>query len=573
MSHTSKFLNLIGHSKIFIFSILSLFLLSSFFEILGIGLVGWFIGALVDGSSFNFHEKSYLGYLENIFPISFNLINTSILIVSILVIRFIFQLLVNYIIIFLSNDLHGKIKDKIFFCTLSLDYKKFREKTSSETFNEVTFLSNQFASSYNLLIKLLNDLILLLLISALLLNTSYKLFLILSLLIFLLLALNKQFLINKITSLGEKLNFQNKLSLDNIKYGLDGFKQMKVAGNNSYFIDNANTAFNKIKSLSIKFNFYKVLIRYIAELFIAIFLLSFSLVVTSYYSSQETIALLAIFGISSIRALPLIYGIINSSNNLYYLKDTTNKLFAAIKDYPKYKSLSELKKAKVTPANLQNFVSLKVKNLKFRYEEKIIFENLNFEAVKGDIVLITGPSGSGKTTLIDLILGLLKPEKGNFILNNEEIQSGSPLLNDMVYYLPQKNFIFNDNLEKNVTLTNNAPDYSKLREVVKLAGLNNFYENYFKNNKEKNIGESGSLISGGEGQRIAFARALYADKQILILDEFTNALDKKKEEEILRSIKKLSQRKTIIIISHDTSLKSIATKFYKINNHNLEKLV
>ena len=173
-------------------------------------------------------------------------------------------------------------------------------------------------------------------------------------------------------------------------------------------------------------------------------------------------------------------------------------------------------------------MSLKVKNLKFRYEEKIIFENLNFEAVKGDIVLITGPSGSGKTTLIDLILGLLKPEKGNFILNNEEIQSGSPLLNDMVYYLPQKNFIFNDNLEKNVTLTNNTPDYSKLREVVKLAGLNNFYENYFKNNKEKNIGESGSLISGGEGQRIAFARALYADKQILILDEFTNALDKKR---------------------------------------------
>ena len=87
-----------------------------------------------------------------------------------------------------------------------------------------------------------------------------------------LLALNKQFLINKITSLGKKLNFQNKLSLDNIKYGLDGFKQMKVAGNNSYFIDNANTAFNKIKSLSIKFNFYKVLIRYIAELFIAVFL-------------------------------------------------------------------------------------------------------------------------------------------------------------------------------------------------------------------------------------------------------------------------------------------------------------
>ena len=115
MSHTSKFLNLIGHSKIFIFSILFLFLLSSFFEILGIGLVGWFIGALVDGSSLNFHEKSYLGYLENIFPISFDLINTSILIVSILVIRFIFQLLVNYIIIFYQMIYMERLKIKFFF--------------------------------------------------------------------------------------------------------------------------------------------------------------------------------------------------------------------------------------------------------------------------------------------------------------------------------------------------------------------------------------------------------------------------------------------------------------------------
>ena len=103
MSHTSKFFYLIGHSRIFIFLILLLFLLSSFFEILGIGLVGWFIGALVDGSSFNFHEKSYLSHLESIFPISLNVTNTSIIIISILIIRFIFQLLVKYIIIFFSN--------------------------------------------------------------------------------------------------------------------------------------------------------------------------------------------------------------------------------------------------------------------------------------------------------------------------------------------------------------------------------------------------------------------------------------------------------------------------------------
>ncbi len=570
MSHTSKFFKLIGHSKLVIFSILVLFLISSFFEILGIGLVGWFIGALVEGSSLNFHEKSYLKFIEDFFPISLNAINTAIIISSIIIVRFIFQLLVNFIIIFLSSDLHKKIKDKIFFCTLSLDYKKFREKTSSETFNEITFLSGQFANSYSLLIKLLNDLILLILISFLLLNTSYKLFLLLSFLVFLLLLLNKQFLLSKITSLGEKLNFQNKLSLDNIKYGLEGFKQMKVIGNNAMFINDANIAFNKIKSLNIKFNFYKVFIRYIAELFIAIFLIAFSVIVTNYYSSQETIALLAIFGISSIRALPLIYGIINSANNLYYLKDTTNKLYEAVKNYDKYKLVINSEEVRKIPNHFKSFKNLKISNLDFNYKDKTIFQKLNLEIKKGEIVLITGPSGSGKTTLVDLILGLLEKDRGKFFLNDEEIKPGSTSLNSLVYYLPQKNFIFNDTLEKNITLSSYKINLDNLNESIKLAGLNNFYDSQ-NNRKQKKIGESGSLISGGEGQRIAFARALYADKQILILDEFTNALDKEKEMEVLNSIKEISKNKTIIIISHDTSLKSIASNFYKIKNYTLEK--
>tara|TARA_B100001057_G_scaffold484525_1_gene562739 strand:+ start:5630 stop:7345 length:1716 start_codon:yes stop_codon:yes gene_type:complete len=570
MSHTSKFFKLIGHSKLVIFSILVLFLISSFFEILGIGLVGWFIGALVEGSSLNFHEKSYLKFIEDFFPISLNAINTAIIISSIIIVRFIFQLLVNFIIIFLSSDLHKKIKDKIFFCTLSLDYKKFREKTSSETFNEITFLSGQFANSYSLLIKLLNDLILLILISFLLLNTSYKLFLLLSFLVFLLLLLNKQFLLSKITSLGEKLNFQNKLSLDNIKYGLEGFKQMKVIGNNAMFINDANIAFNKIKSLNIKFNFYKVFIRYIAELFIAIFLIAFSVIVTNYYSSQETIALLAIFGISSIRALPLIYGIINSANNLYYLKDTTNKLYEAVKNYDKYKLVINSEEVRKIPNHFKSFKNLKISNLDFNYKDKTIFQKLNLEIKKGEIVLITGPSGSGKTTLVDLILGLLEKDRGKFFLNDEEIKPGSTSLNSLVYYLPQKNFIFNDTLEKNITLSSYKINLDNLNESIKLAGLNNFYDSQNKRIQKK-IGESGSLISGGEGQRIAFARALYADKQILILDEFTNALDKEKEMEVLNSIKEISKNKTIIIISHDTSLKSIASNFYKIKNYTLEK--
>ena len=561
MGYYQKFFSLIGHSKTFIFFIFVLFSLSSLIEIFGIGLVGWFIGSLVDGG-LNFHEKSYLKFLENIWPTSLGIMSVFYIILFIIVLRFLFQLIVNFTIISLSSNIERKIRNKVIACSLNVNYEKFRSKSSSEIYNEVTTLAGQFGTAYYSLIKFLNDTILLVLICFLLLNVNYNLFLILLFFTALLFLSNKYLLWSRVKKLGERFNAQSELSFKNIKNGLDGFKQLKVMNQTSFFINEVFKSFQKIMKLGVKYNFYSVVIKYSVELFLALILIITSIFISKLYSNQEVIALLAIFSLSAIRSLPLISNILNSSNSLFYLNDATNKLFEATKNFDKISNDNN-----GDPVH-KEFSNLKIENLDFNYNKKVIFKNINLEIKRNDFILITGESGSGKTTLIDIILGLLKPTKGSIFLNNEIVELNEYSLKNLVYYLPQKNFMIDDTIEKNIIFTEQKIDKKKLEDAINLSGLKKFYDDYKGKNYNK-IGESGSLISGGESQRIAFARSIYADKEILILDEFTNALDDNNEKLVLESLKKLSIKKTVILISHKSSLKSLVDKTYKIQNNNL----
>jgi ATP-binding cassette, subfamily B, bacterial PglK len=564
MKQYQKFFNLLGHSKTFIFFIFCLFLFSSILEILGIGLIGWFIGDLADGNGINFHEKSYLNIIENIWPSTLNEISIAYIIGGIIILRFFFQIFINYLILYLSSDIERKIKSKVVVCSLNVDYENFTKKSSSEIYNEVTNLTGQFGVAYYSLIKLFNDLILLTFITILLLNINFKLFFVLILFSCILFLSNKFFLWEKIKILGKKFNIQSELSFKNIKNGLDGFKQIKVMNQTSFFVNEILKSFQKVMSLGIRYNFYNIFIRYFVELFLALILIAISIIVNKLYSSQEAIALLAIFSLSAIRSLPLINNIINSSNNLFYLNDSTNKLYEATKNYDKI----ILNNNDQALHDLKEFKNLKLYNLNFSYKNKNIFKNLNFEIKKNDFILITGPSGSGKTTLIDLILGLLKPDQAQLTLNDKIIDSSSYSLNNLVYYLPQKNFMINDTIEKNIILTTKNFDKKKLDEAIELSGLKNFFT-MLESKDPRKIGENGALISGGESQRIAFARSIYADREVLILDEFTSALDDTNEKLILDSLVKLNKNKTIIVVSHNMEISKIAKKSFKIENRKI----
>ncbi len=185
-------------------------------------------------------------------------------------------------------------------------------------------------------------------------------------------------------------------------------------------------------------------------------------------------------------------------------------------------------------------------------EKKKIFENLNLKINKNSIFGICGESGSGKSTLINILLGLLIPDKGKVLVNNLDIRKNLFKWQECLGYVSQNIFLLDASLKENIAFGVNIEniDYDNLNLAIKNANLNNLVET-LSNGIDTNIGERGSKISGGQIQRIAIAREIYRNPSVLILDEATTGLDYENEKKIFDSIKQLKNKMTVIIVSHN----------------------
>ena len=207
------------------------------------------------------------------------------------------------------------------------------------------------------------------------------------------------------------------------------------------------------------------------------------------------------------------------------------------------------------------------KNINYAYEEKVIFDNLNFQIRENSIFGILGKSGSGKSTLVNILLGLLTPDKGKVLVNNLNINNNLPQWQKGIGYVSQNIFLLDSTLKENIAFGEKIEkiNYNNLNGAIENANLTNFVEN-LTNGIDTNIGERGSKISGGQMQRIAIARELYRNPSILILDEATTGLDYENEKKIFDSIKQLKNKMTIIIVSHNKKTIEICDNLLDLNN-------
>ena len=138
-------------------------------------------------------------------------------------------------------------------------------------------------------------------------------------------------------------------------------------------------------------------------------------------------------------------------------------------------------------------------------------------------------------------------------------------------YVPQAIYLFDDTIKNNILITNNSKvteeEYNNVLEQCNLSE----YVNSLPDKDQTIIGENGAQISGGQKQRIGLARAIVNDAKILILDEATNALDKRTEENIFETLKKISSEKSIIIITHNRNLLNYCNKIYCLKNGKLNQ--
>lgn len=206
--------------------------------------------------------------------------------------------------------------------------------------------------------------------------------------------------------------------------------------------------------------------------------------------------------------------------------------------------------------------------MSFYYSKnKYIFKNFNLKIKKNTCIGIFGSSGSGKSTFLDLLIGLLKATSGFIKVDNFLLDNNLEAWRTKVSYVSQSKFFLNETIEKNIAfgVSKMAINQKLLIKVSKDAQIYDDIMN-MKLKFKTNMGENGLNLSGGQLQRIAIARALYHQSELIIFDEATNALDRENEESIFKILNNLKKKYTIIVISHSKYNFKICDKVYNLNN-------
>ena len=242
----------------------------------------------------------------------------------------------------------------------------------------------------------------------------------------------------------------------------------------------------------------------------------------------------------------------------------------SFKDIMHYLILEDMNSNKVKKIELITFKrEINISDLYYHYPKKEYpsVYKINTYIEKNKITSILGPTGSGKTTLVSLIAGLLMPSKGSLIVDNIRLNEYNiDNWKSKISYVPQETIIIEGSISDNIALgLNEDIDINKIKRTLKIVELSKFIP--FIGSKEI-IGERGVKISGGERQRIGLARAIYDDREIIILDEPFSALDKNTAQLILSKLKSY-KKYTILIVTHDSFVVPFSDKVITLKNGQL----
>jgi ABC-type multidrug transport system fused ATPase/permease subunit len=197
-------------------------------------------------------------------------------------------------------------------------------------------------------------------------------------------------------------------------------------------------------------------------------------------------------------------------------------------------------------------VSLSFRDVSFQYpgQSGLALSAVTAEIPAGKLVGVFGPSGAGKSTLLNILLGLLRPDKGDVLVDGRSIFEDLDNWRRQIGFVAQDPVLLTTTIRDNITFGRKRPDEDEsIRRALRLAHLEEFVDSLPKK-LDTSVGEKGSLLSGGQRQRVAIARALYAQPGVLILDEPASALDAAVSSAIDTSLENLRGQTTVVVVTH-----------------------
>jgi ABC-type multidrug transport system fused ATPase/permease subunit len=265
--------------------------------------------------------------------------------------------------------------------------------------------------------------------------------------------------------------------------------------------------------------------------------------------------ILGLYAFAGLRLLPALQLIYMALTQMRFARPTLNKLHEDVMGNlpPRPEARAEPDQA---PLRLRERLELVDVHYAYPNAERGALAGLDLAIQARTTVGIVGGTGAGKTTAVDVLLGLLRPQRGSLRVDGVEVTDARVRgWQKSIGYVPQQIFLTDDTVTANIAfgIEPDRIDHAAVERAARVAELHDFVQRDLPQGYDTMLGERGVRLSGGQRQRIGIARALYHDPDVLVLDEATSALDNITERVVMEAVHNLGRAKTIVMIAHRLS--------------------
>jgi ABC-type bacteriocin/lantibiotic exporter with double-glycine peptidase domain len=361
----------------------------------------------------------------------------------------------------------------------------------------------------------------------------------------------------KLTATKKSIQTSNEMSFQYLLDALKGYVEGNIYQRKNFF----HRRFSKARQIFSKYLFESLSVQTMPNRIIETFAVLglFVLIVIAKWSDvndRSTIITIGAFMAAAYKIIPGIVKIINAMGQMRAYDFSINEL----------ETFAEKAKSEDQIIRSEPIHSIQIQNLNFQYTDNHVIKDFSLSIKKGDFIGISGKSGKGKTTIFNLLLGFLSPSNGKILINDffvspKEIKNYWP----QISYVRQQSFFIHDTILRNITLQEEHYNKEGLESALIISGLYDFIKGS-PDGLNKIITENGKNISGGQQQRIAIARALYKNAELILLDEPFNELDETSATLLSQHFKEIAATgKTVIMITHDSKCLSFCSQIISLD--------